>query len=438
MKHLLKKAESLNWAINLEALEGIIAVIQEPGIELNREDFHAASEAAELEASAQFDERPEGTRYTQIAGSTGALFITGPIVPRADWITEASGLVSIDRLTSEFIQLEKDPEIQEILLVMDTPGGDVTGISQFASLVAGCDKHVTAYVYGMAASAGYWIASAAEAIVGADTSLVGSIGVVHKVKVEKDEKTVTTISSQSPLKNVSPDTKEGKAEVQRLVDSLAEVFISAVAENRGVAEETVLKDYGKGAVFVAKDAQARDMIDAVMTLEEVLNGIVKGQLPTRAATFNIGADSAADKEAKTMATEEKTYTQAELDAAVDAARERGAAEATATLEGVNARINAAVPFLLSEEYPDKVKALAVKTLTGENSPEVLQAAAAILDTDEEKKTETKAEEDTEAVAPTAPEGPEAGAEAPSQDGIIRNDADVAGAIDFVKTHAMTI
>ena len=55
------------------------------------------------------------------------------------------------------------------------------------------------------------------------------------------------ISSVSPLKN-------SNSELQALVDSLGEIFVENVARNRGVTVENVKENFGKGGLFVGKDA----------------------------------------------------------------------------------------------------------------------------------------------------------------------------------------
>jgi hypothetical protein len=131
-------------------------------------------------------------------------------------------------------------------------------------------------VGGTGASAAYWIASAADKIVAADTAQLGSIGVQAGYTMrdgKPGEKAYRFVSSQSPMKNASPDTDAGARQIQSNVDALAQVFVDAVARNRNTDADSVLESFGQGAVFVAAEAQERGMIDSIGTFESTLQSL---------------------------------------------------------------------------------------------------------------------------------------------------------------------
>src|SRR5690606_4141095 len=121
----------------------------------------------------------------------------------------------------------------------------------------------------LGASAGYWIASAAHKVILSRTAMVGSIGVVSTYRKRKDDKVEETeiVSSQSPKKRMDVTSDEGRAEVQRIVDQLASVFVSDVAAYRDVPEEKVIADFGAGSIVFASDAVAAGMADDIGTYE---------------------------------------------------------------------------------------------------------------------------------------------------------------------------
>lgn len=266
--------QSAKWAITPEALSGLIAGANR---ELSEEDRPVFHKAEMKKAMDEFGDQIEGSNYSFIKGNTGFLSVDGPIIPKATMFSEISGLTSIDILSSEFKALEDNSEVENIVLIMDTPGGVITGISEFASLVKASPKKTIGYVFGMAASAGYWIVSAADEIVIADTGEVGSIGTVASIRDTsvRDEKsgvrTIEIVSSQSPNKRPDLTTEEGKGQIQTILDDLADVFISTVAENRGVTTEKVISDFGGGGIRIGKKALELGMADRVATLEELLN-----------------------------------------------------------------------------------------------------------------------------------------------------------------------
>jgi len=206
--------------------------------------------------------------------------VLGPIVRRADFFTEVSGGASVESLARDFETALNDNKIKAIVLEMDSPGGEAGGINEFSQMVfdARGKKPIVAYVDGEAASAAYWIASAADEIIAEPTAILGSIGVVAKI-ANPDAKRATDvkfISSQSPNKQANPNTEAGAEQWQNLVDHMAEVFISAVARNRAVSEETVLNDFGAGGLLVGRRAVEAGLADRLGSFESTLDELAAG------------------------------------------------------------------------------------------------------------------------------------------------------------------
>ena len=94
-----------------------------------------------------------------------------------------AGGLSVDRLQAALSEAIDDPKIEAVMLHLDTPGGVVTGIPETAALVRRLreTKVVAAFCDSLTASAGYWIASAADALYVTPSAEVGSIGVYSAV-----------------------------------------------------------------------------------------------------------------------------------------------------------------------------------------------------------------------------------------------------------------
>lgn len=247
------------WAITPEALHQVIAIAQ---------GFGEAPEAV----AAKLGRPLENTQTATRRGSVAVLPISGPIFRYANLFTQVSGATSIQTLATDLDAAMGDPTVKAIVLEVDSPGGMVAGVSEFAAMVrdATARKPVVAYVSHMAASACYWIAAAASEIVAADTALLGSIGTVTRASLRKDDGTVEIVSSQSPDKRLDPATDDGRAKMQATVDALAQVFVEAVGRYRGVSADTVLSDFGKGGILVGADAVKAGMADRLGSLEGVL------------------------------------------------------------------------------------------------------------------------------------------------------------------------
>lgn len=174
-----------------------------------------------------------------------------------------------------------DPEVSSIVLDVDSPGGQVAGVAELSELIfaARRRKPVTAVVTGNAASAAYWIASSASRVLVARTALVGAIGVVltfidfSKFDEEMGIEEINIVSSQTPRKLLDLHNAEDLQRLQRMVDALADVFLDDVARNRGTARQRVVRDFGRGDVFVGRDAVTAGLADAVGTLEDAINSV---------------------------------------------------------------------------------------------------------------------------------------------------------------------
>ena len=231
----------------------------------------------------------ENTRAVSIRDGVAVIPVTGPIFPRANLFTQVSGGTSVDVMARDFNAAMDDPAVRAILLDVDSPGGQATGVNELANMIhqARGGKPITAYVSGSAASGAYWIASAADQIVADATASLGSIGVVagYRDTSARDEKagvkSVEIVSSQSPNKRPDMSTDEGRKQIQDRVDAIAEVFVTTVARNRSVDPDTVLRDFGAGGILIGADAVNAGLADRLGSFENVLADLATKTLGRR-------------------------------------------------------------------------------------------------------------------------------------------------------------
>lgn len=213
-----------------------------------------------------------------IRDGVGILDITGPIMRYGGgFFSFLFRSASIDGLARDFQALIDDDQVRSIILNIDSPGGTVAGVHEFANMIynARAEKPISAYIGGQGASAAYWIASAADEIVVDETALAGSIGVVMTVFKGFDDE-VEIVSTQSPNKRPDPETDAGRAELQRTVDAIAQVFVENVARNRDETVETVLNQFGQGGLVVGEAAIDHGLADRLGNLEDLIQTNAKG------------------------------------------------------------------------------------------------------------------------------------------------------------------
>lgn len=221
----------------------------------------------------------DNTYNVKVIDNVAILPVTGVIFPRSASVPMSFGAhTTLVRLSHDFNTALKTDDIKSMILVYDTPGGEITGVSEMAQMIfnARAQKKIISYIYGMGASAGFFLGAAGTEVVGSNTSEVGSIGVVAQwidttvMDEKKGIKRREVVSNVSPNKRLDPGTAQGEAQLQKVVDDLAVVFVEAVATYRGIAFQEVLDKYGQGKMFAAKAALEQGMIDRISTLEEIL------------------------------------------------------------------------------------------------------------------------------------------------------------------------
>ena len=146
----LTLAASQPWLITSESLDTVLSI---------------AARENDVEAlETRLGQKLEHTHEVTTRGSVAVIPVTGPIFRYANLFTRISGATSTEILAQDIQAALDNPRIKSIVLNMDSPGGVASGINELAALVkAGrSKKRIVAYVGGEAASAAYWIASAAH------------------------------------------------------------------------------------------------------------------------------------------------------------------------------------------------------------------------------------------------------------------------------------
>lgn len=217
----------------------------------------------------------KNTNAVSIRNGVAVIKVSGPLFRYANLMTRVCGATSYELLSQDFNKALQASDVKAILLDIDSPGGEVNGCSEVADMIFKSRgvKPIIAYASGSCCSGAYWIASACDKILSADTAVLGSIGVVSVFEKDDDDKTVEIVSSQSPNKRPDVNTEAGKAKIQVRVDELAEVFIAKVARNRGITAVDVVKNFGAGDVSVGQHAVRNGLADGLSSFEDIISSL---------------------------------------------------------------------------------------------------------------------------------------------------------------------
>jgi protease-4 len=169
-------------------------------------------------------------------------------------------------------------DVLGVLLYVDSPGGGVTDSDTIYQMVRAFrrdhpDKPVLALFGDIAASGGYYVAVAAEAIIARRTSITGSIGVImsawnfaeaaKKLGVEQ----IAIKSERTPYKDMLSPTRElAPAERKMLtgiVDELYDQFVSVVDEGRTNLDREQVLRAATGGIYTARQAKELGLVDDI-------------------------------------------------------------------------------------------------------------------------------------------------------------------------------
>jgi len=270
-RSILNAVQNTVWPIMPEKLEAICGFLESAacGVPID---------AATVEKIAA---RNRDQRVSAMAGSVAVLPIYGTISQRMDLMSEVSGGTSTDVLGREFDALMRDPDVSAVVFDIDSPGGNYYGTPELAERIRGArgTKPIVAQVNSLAGSAAYWLATAADSIMVTPSGDVGSVGVLavhYDMSAANEEAGIqpTYIYSGKYKVEGNPDSPlddEARGEYQRRVDAAGDVFVAAVAKNRGTTPSNVRSNFGQGRVFAADEGVDRGMADRVQTMQETIS-----------------------------------------------------------------------------------------------------------------------------------------------------------------------
>lgn len=274
-------------------------------------------------------------------GKTAIITIDSSLVNRGAWIGANSGLQSYEGIDAQIREAAGDRDVANILLDIDSPGGEATGMYGLAETIrnVAAEKNVVAFVNDMAASAAYGIASAADEIVVSPTSVVGSIGVVlthldrsGELEAKGIRPTLIYAGAHKVDGNsFGPLSDTVRADLQREVETFYDRFVETVAAGRGERLTADMARQTEARVFIGAEAVERGLADRVASLDAVLNELEQQAHAGRKA--GTGGMSMSTKEAAPQAVN-AGISEADMKAAVDMARAEGAAAERERIAGI--------------------------------------------------------------------------------------------------------
>ena len=373
--HLADRLLNTPLLLHPQKLDAIIAGLGQRLLGVDGLHLDAAELTARAVLPAEMFTTRRGERSDRgyrVVDGVAVISAMGGLVHRTKLAADSSLLIGYNDLAADLEDALAKADVHAIALVFDSPGGEVSGAFELAERIYAARGHkpLVAVADGMAASAAYLAASAADEVVVSATSYVGSIGVVMRHvdfsrALANDGITVSHIfagehkidgNPYQPL----PDAVRNA--LQADIEGLYQMFVQAVAKHRGLDEQAV-RDTRAG-VYRGVAALAARLADRIGTVDAVVAELAARRNHAVAAAVGISlqpwetsmshasataaaaapaapADATTTTSAATTAAAAPTAPATASQADLDKARAEGAAAERARVAAITGHPNAA-------------------------------------------------------------------------------------------------
>jgi len=195
-------------------------------------------------------------------------------------VIEIRGIITDPKpCLAELKKFRNNKNVKAIVLRIDSPGGGVGPSQEIYGEVKKTRgvKKVVASMGSIAASGGYYVASAADHITANPGTITGSIGVIMEFAnleelFKKIGVSAFVLKSGEykdvgfPFREMTPQEKEL---LQGFIDNVHHQFVTAVAEARGIPEEEI-QAIADGRIMSGEEAQKLGLLDSLGNLEDAI------------------------------------------------------------------------------------------------------------------------------------------------------------------------
>ncbi len=208
-------------------------------------------------------------------------------------VVELTGVITSSKKIIEQIKTFKEnSSIKAIVLRVNSPGGGV-GPSQeiYREIVkTKKTKKIIASFGSVAASGGYYAASACDGIMADPGTITGSIGVIMEYanfqELMKKIGLVPIVIKSGEFKDIGSPVRPIKDEEKKILQGVADEihlqFIKDVAKGRGIKQDKIAK-IADGRIYTGEKAMKIGLVDKLGNLDDAINwagkiGGVKGKI----------------------------------------------------------------------------------------------------------------------------------------------------------------
>jgi protease-4 len=201
--------------------------------------------------------------------------------PRVALVVVDGVITDSREIVDQLERAQRDPTVRAVVVRINSPGGGVAASQeihgQLTKLRTAHGKPVVASMASVAASGGYYVASASDRIVANPGSITGSIGVLMQIPnvsglLQKIGVRSVVIKSGEHKDLASPtrELTEGERRLlQEVLDDVHDQFIEAVMKGRKLTREKVA-GLADGRIFSGRQALALGLVDELGDLQDAI------------------------------------------------------------------------------------------------------------------------------------------------------------------------
>jgi protease-4 len=211
------------------------------------------------------------------------LYVVGTIASGKSGFDPSNGaVVGSDTIVEQIRKIRDDDSIKAIVLRIDSPGGssvasDVIWRELTITREKDPGRPIVTSMSDLAASGGYYVAMASDAIVAQPGTLTGSIGIFGgKIviggtlgKAGVTTETVTSGANAAIYSPFTPFTPEQRAKLAAFMEDFYTNFVGKVAESRKTTPEAI-RAVAQGRVWTGRQALEHGLVDKLGGLDEAL------------------------------------------------------------------------------------------------------------------------------------------------------------------------
>jgi protease IV len=193
-------------------------------------------------------------------------------------VVEIFGVIGEDDEALEQLDdLTSDASVKALVLHVNSPGGSVGTAQRIVSRIQALEVPVVAALDDVAASGGYYVATAADSIFALPGTLTGSIGVImsfpdfsalmKKIGVEYQVvKTGPYKDAGSPFRALEAEERQW---ISAVLDDVHGQFVEAIADGRGMPADSV-EALADGRFFSGRMAMDWGLVDRLGDLDSAI------------------------------------------------------------------------------------------------------------------------------------------------------------------------